>query len=217
MTDQAALLDRLEFAGRTESLFDRTAELLSVESTAARRDGCRGLDRCETILGVGSALALQLQLALGLTVSDDDRRDVATAIFTGATTLGVGSASAIGAITSVLDTIARHDDDAAVDTADRALSVLDPFDLLDAAAAVSVTIIGIVADRLALDPATVLSEMVASVSSRGSAHRAGSEPSRCPHAHGVRRQTWSGRNSQCHVSRGTASTQPNLGPFVFSH
>jgi hypothetical protein len=32
-----------------------------------------------------------------------------------------------------------------------------------------------------------------------------------------KRQTCSGRNSQCHGSRGTASTHPKRGPFVLSH
>ena len=163
---------------------------------------------------VVSALALQLWHALGLTASDEDRRDLAMAAVEEASSLRRSSAAALDAIISMVEAVVL--DDVAWTVGPRAAADrIDVLDLFEAAVSVSAAITWNVADRLALDPMQVAREP------RTGATNEMAGPSACRSFRGrLRRregQTWSGRNSQCHGSRGTASTHPNLGPLVFNH
>ncbi len=169
----------------------------------------------ETLDRMASVLALQLQHALALTVSDEDRRDLALATVEEASSLRRCSPAALGAIISMVEAIVYDDVEATGGLALAAVEYIDAVDLFEAATSVSAAIAWNVADRLALDPTNVVRELRAGLSNTTPGTRACRSSSGRPSRRDD--QTWSGRNSQCHGSRGTASTQPNLGPLVFSH
>ena len=210
--------------GMARALLRRSAALTGDEGVVAPAEAGDGsLDDEGELLLAAASLGPQLAGALGLAVSAADRRDVAVEVLVGAGTFATASDAAIGAICALLDAVTAGDGDRAAELVGAALAQLDPIDLFEAAAALAASITEVVAMRLDLATAVVVTELDRSLSAR--AARAVGERQRGPHARPAhrgsaprpgRRQTWSGRNSQCHGSRGTASTQPKRGPFAFS-
>ncbi len=202
-----------------ELLFDRVERIVDgreLHDVASGTGAASGLEVDDEALDrVVSILALQLWHALGLTVSDEDRRDLAMATVEEASSLRRSSPAALGAIISLVEAIVHDDIESTSGLSLAGVDHIDAMDLFEAAVSVSAAITWNVADRLALDPMNIVHERGAGWSSDVD----GSGACRS----GLRRlrrrdgQTWSGRNSQCHGSRGTASTHPNLGPLVFNH
>lgn len=170
----------------------------------------------EAVCRLASVLASHFRLAVGFTVSDDDRRDLAQGVHDEAASVRRASAAALGAIESIVDAMLLDETDAVVDLTYAAVEVIDVIDLFDAAASVSASIAWNIADRLSLDPVIVVRELRDHAPEPRSTTVLGCRSTvRLSNRSG--RQTWSGRNSQCQGSRGTDSTQPNRGPLVFNH
>ncbi len=219
MIHSTDLLDDLESSALVAALFDTVDEIVggfpAPEAHLRPVPSVAAFD-ATAVHRIGSVLAVQFRLALGSTVSDEDRRDLAAAVNDESASLRRSSNAALGAIVLIVEAILHDEADAFDGVASATVEQIDPVDLFEAAASVAAAITWNIADRLALDPAVVVHELRdhfdGCASSSASTHRSTVRPS-----DRSRRQTWSGRNSQCHGSRGTASTQPNRGPLVFSH
>lgn len=214
---------------QTAALFERVTELLMhVDAMSCTAEPTSGDDE-GLMLVAATILSTQFHLLNRLSLSTADRRRGVEAMDDHAERLGAQveglSIGALGAMSMLLEHVVCDDAAAAGSTLAAALDLFDIEELFDASAVLMASIIHVVAERLALDTMTVHAEMrdgvdvsaqqrtsqtvdSCSVAQRSLATTADVRPLR---------QTWSGRNSQCHGSRGTDSTQPNRGPFVLSH
>ncbi|WP_420452522.1 hypothetical protein [Ilumatobacter sp.] len=227
MNEISAPSDRRSDTDVVSALLRRSDALIwgiDHDPAAARR--VEALDDADGLLDAVALIAPHLACALGLTVSADDRRCVAVQIMSGARSFEAAGPDAIGAVCALLDALTGDDLAGAVEIVEAALDGIDHAELFAAAAALTASIIEVIADRLDLDPRVVLGEVAAAstgVETDGprrhrTAHEACSSFATRGRRTAVRvDQTWSGRNSQCHGSRGTDSTHPNLGPLTFSH
>ena len=213
------LIDDLKSSALVASLFDAVEEIVdgSMRTEATPRSDfyAVGLDAA-AVYQIGSAVAVQFRMALGSTASDEDRRDLAIAVNDESSSLRRSSAEALGAIMLIVEAILIDDSDTLNEVVRDAIEIIDSIDLFEAAASVAAAITWNIADRLALDPVTVVHELGNQFDGCASS-AARSDRSTVRQSGRSGRQTWSGRNSQCHGSRGTDSTQPNRGPLVFSH
>lgn len=209
-------------------LFDRSTELLlgcaaiecSVHPTPGDDEGL--LFVAATLLGT------QFRVINRLSLSNSERYTSVLAIQGHVDHIADVSVGALGAMSMLVESVVVDDLQAAASTICSAIDVFQTGELFHAAAALMAAHSLVIAEQLALDAITVHQELRAGVDVSTSAsetaaadlivagcRRSTGRPGRAPATRS--RQTCSGRNSQCHGSRGTDSTQPNLGPFVFSH
>ncbi len=188
-----------------EHVLDRAAALLAGEPDVdTDRTGADGppADPTGVLVEAGWFMLQQLEIALGMTVGGVEIDRLVPDVLDRAAAFGIASPQAVGAAATLVDRVRGDDPRSLARAILAARGAFGDAEVVAGVVALSAALSVQIALSMGLDSGVVHDEL---------SERAG-RVLRCS----VRRgdQTWSGRNSQCHGSRGTDSTHPKRGAFT---
>lgn len=203
-----------------ETVLDGAAALLAGETAApaAQRGATAPAGPVELLVAGAEVAVRQLEVVLNLTLDHTDARRLVPDLLRAAADFGIAGAAAVGAVAALVDPLLDGDAERLAGLILLAMDEIAPDELERASASLIAALSTAIARRLDLRPVEVHAEVRERWrTGQIAACHPGLHPDPSARRHRPGDQIWWGRNSQCHGSRGTASTQPKRGPFTLSH